>query len=128
LLPEGEIEAIKTEFRDVFEPIPAGLPPDRGVSHAITLQPGHKPPYRGCYRMSPAETAEVRKQVSELLAKGCIRPSDSPYGSPLLFVAKKDGSLRMVYDYRALNAITIPNRWPLPRIDDTLDRLQGSTI
>ena len=73
--------------------------------------------------MSPSELAEVRKQLDEYLAKGWVRPSTSPYGAPILFVRKKDGSLRMCIDYRALNKQTKPDRYPLPRIDDLLDRL-----
>ena len=78
------------------------------------------------YRLNPQEREEVTKQVTELLKKGLIEPSTSPYGAPILFVTKKDGSLRMVIDYRALNKITIRNRYPLPRIDDLLDQLQGA--
>jgi hypothetical protein len=77
---------------------------------------------------SPAELAEVKAQITEALAKGWIRPSTWPYGAPVLFVAKKDGSLRMCVDYRALNAITVRNRYPLPRIEDLFDRLAGASV
>ena len=78
------------------------------------------------YRLSPLELDEVKRQVTDLLAKGMIRPSTSPYSAPILFVGKKDGSLRMCIDYRGLNAVTVKNRYPLPRIDDLLDKLRGS--
>jgi hypothetical protein len=80
------------------------------------------------YRLSPLEEAEVKRQVTDLLAKGMIEPSTSPYGAPILFVGKKDGTLRMCVDYRALNAITVKNRYPLPRIDDLFDRLSGCSV
>ena len=79
------------------------------------------------YRLSFAEKEEVKKQLTELLSKGLIEPSASPFGAPILFVSKPDGSLRMVIDYRGLNAVTVKNRYPLPRIDDLLDELQGAT-
>lgn len=119
------LKEILTEFQDVFAPI-SGLPPDRGVHHTIPLEPGAAPTYRPQFRLNPIEMAEVDKQVKDLLAKGLIRPSTSPFGAPILFVAKKTGELRMCIDYRALNRITVKNRYPLPRIDDTLDRLAGS--
>ena len=78
--------------------------------------------------MAPAELAELRKQLQELLDKGFIRPSVSPWGAPVLFVKKKDGSLRLCIDYRKLNQVTVKNRYPLPRIDDLLDQLQGASV
>ena len=129
LPPEVEqnptLKTVLTEFRDVFAPI-SGLPPDRGVHHTIPLEPGSAPTHRPQFRLNPIELAEVDTQVKDLLAKGLIRPSTSPYGAPILFVAKKTGELRMCIDYRALNRITVKNRYPLPRIDDTLDRLAGA--
>ena len=80
------------------------------------------------FRLSATERAEVERVVQELLAKGYIEPSISPYGAPVMFAKKPDGSLRTVIDYRALNKITIQNRFPLPRIDDLMDRLQGSSV
>jgi Reverse transcriptase (RNA-dependent DNA polymerase)/RNase H-like domain found in reverse transcriptase/Integrase zinc binding domain/Chromo (CHRromatin Organisation MOdifier) domain/Aspartyl protease len=94
--------------------------------HTIPLEPGHKPPVRPIYRLSPLEFAELKKQIKQLLALGFIEPSSSSYAAPVLFVQKKDGSLRMCIDYRALNKITIKNKYPLPRIDDILDKLNGS--
>ena len=81
--------------------------------------------FKQIYRLTPAEREEVQRQIQDLLSKGLIRPSTSPFGSPILFVKKKDGTLRMVIDYRSLNKITIKNKYPLPRIDDLFDRLQG---
>jgi hypothetical protein len=77
------------------------------------------------YRVSPAELREIESQGKGRLQKGFIEPSSSPYGAPILFVKKKDGSLRMVIDYRALNKVTIKNNYPLPRIDDLLDKPCG---
>jgi hypothetical protein len=90
--------------------------------------PDVKPVAKPGYRLSPAEVAEVQKQVSEFMSKGLIAPSISPWASPVLFVGKKDGGLRMCIDYRALNRLTVPNRLPLPRIDDLLDSMQGACV
>ncbi len=116
------------EFPDVFlADLPRTLPPNRQVNHAIELEPGHAPPHRGIYRQSADELAELRRQLDALLEQGFIQPSVSPFGAPILFVRKKDSSLRLCVDYRMLNKITIKNRYPLPRIDDLLDRLHGAT-
>ena len=128
LISQSEIKDLIEEYKDVFAETPAGLPPDRGVGHTIPLESDAKPPFRGVYRLSPKEMEEAKKQIAELLEKGWIKPSTSPFGAPILFVAKKDGSLRMVIDYRALNAITIRNRYPLPRIEDLFDQLSKATI
>ncbi|GBG82551.1 hypothetical protein CBR_g34928 [Chara braunii] len=98
---------------------------DREVVHAIEIIPGSKTPKGRIYRMAPAELDELRRQLKELTEKGWIRPSTSPYGSPVLLVPKKGGTLRMCIDYRGFNAITMKNAEPLPRIDDLLDRVQG---
>jgi hypothetical protein len=103
-----------------------GLPPDRGTFLTIPETPGAKPQFKHPYRLSPKETAEVEKQVKELLMMGLIEPSCSPYGAPILFVQKKDGTLRMCCDWRKLNAQTVKSRYPLPRIDELLDALQGA--
>lgn len=122
-------KVIIENYRDVFpEKLPNELPPMRDVDHKIELEPGAKPVYRPIYRLAPPELEEVKKQVNELLSSGLIRPSKSPYGSPVILVKKKDGSMRMCIDYRALNKETIKNRYPLPRIDDLFDQLQGSTV
>ena len=115
------------EFQDVFpDDLPDGLPPSREIDHEIEIIPGSEPPFRPIYRLSQLELTEMKNQVTELLRKGFIQPSKSPYGAPILFVRKKDGTMRMCIDYRALNKITIKNRYPLPRIDDLLDKLNGA--
>ena len=100
----------------------------REVPEAIPTEPGSRPPNRPMFRYSPRELQEIETQVRDLLAKGLIEPSISPYGAPVLFVHKKDGGLRMCTDYRALNKVTVRNQFPLPRIDDLLDRLNGATV
>src|SRR3569833_2145262 len=121
------LKALLEEFADVFPPeLPSGLPPARGVGHSIPIEPGAPPPFRPMFRLSPVELQEVKAKLADLLEKGLVEPSSSPYGAPILFVAKKDGSLRMVQDYRYLNKITIKNRYPLHRIDDLLDSISGS--
>ena len=118
---------ILKDFADVFQDIPSGLPPDRGTGHTIPTGT-HPPVHRHMYKMSPKEKKCAEDMVDELLQKGWIRPSSSPYSSPILFVQKKDGSLRMCVDYRALNQQTIKDRYPLPRIDDLLDKLLGAQV
>jgi hypothetical protein len=105
------------EFPDVFPDDLPGLPPDRDVEFKIELIPGTAPISRRPYRMPPNELAELKTQLNELWKKGLIRPSSSPWGCPAIFVKKKDQSLRMCVDYRPLNAVTIKNKYPLPRID-----------
>ena len=106
--------------------LPSGLPPARDVDHRIELEPHTSPPSRPTYRLSPTELDELRKQLEDLTQHGFIQPSRSPFGAPVLFVKKKGGELRMCVDYRALNKITIKNKYPLPRIDELLDRLHGA--
>jgi hypothetical protein len=118
---------VKEEFSDVFlDGLPLGKPPERKVVHEIPMQPNATPQYRGIFRLSQMELQELRKQLSELLRDGKISPSTSPYGAPVLFVKKKDGSLRMCIDYRVLNSRTVKNRYALPRIDELLDQLFGA--
>ncbi|GJP80461.1 hypothetical protein CLOP_g10671, partial [Closterium sp. NIES-67] len=121
-----QMKVLADEFKEVFESIPDGLPPDRAVGHTIPVEPGKLPPFRPLYRLSPAEYKEAKQQIEEYLRKGWIEPSASLYEAPILFVNKKGGGLRMCVDYRALNNITIKNRYPLPRIEDLFDRLQGA--
>ncbi len=129
LVPESELQFILHDCQDRFpESLPDGLPPERNVAHTIPTEPDHVPPFRPLFRLSPAERAEVERQVTEGLKRGIIEPSHSPYGAPCLFVTKADGSLRMCVDYRALNKLTIKNQYPLPRIDDMLDQLQGASV
>ena len=120
-------QAIFTKFADIFvEELPAGLPPERSTDHKIELSDPTLTPWKPTYHLSPLELQELRKQLSELLDAGYIRPSKSPFGAPILFVKKKGGDLRMCVDYRALNKITIKNRYPLPRIDELMDRLTNA--
>ena len=114
------------DFPDIFPEELPGLPPQRQVEFRIDLVPGATPVAKSPYRLAPAEMQELSSQLNELLKKGFIRPSFSPWGAPVLFVKKKDGSFRMCIDYRELNKLTIKNRYPLPRIDDLFDQLQGA--
>ena len=98
-----------------------GLPPDRDIDFCIDVEPGTRPISIPPYRMAPAELKELKEQLQDLLSKGFIRPSVSPWGAPVLFVKKKDGS--MCIDYRQLNKVTIRNKYPIPRIDDLFDQL-----
>ncbi|GKD36900.1 putative nucleotidyltransferase, ribonuclease H [Tanacetum coccineum] len=116
------------DFPEVFPEDLPGLPPTRQVEFHIELIPGAAPVARAPYRLAPAEMKELAEQLKELSDKGFIRPSSSPWGAPILFVKKKDGSFRMCIDYRELNKLTVKNRYPLPRIDDLFDQLQGSSI
>jgi len=109
---QRELRALLDDYRDVFpSELPAGLPPERGECHTIPLEPGAAPTNRPMFRLSFTEREEVEQQVKELLAKGYIEPSVSPSGAPAMFARKKDGTLRMVIDYRALN---VDNQEPLP--------------
>ena len=125
-LADARREAL-AKFKDVFpEKLPDGLPPARSVDHKIELIPGSAPPSRPTIRLSATELAELKKQLTELEEAGFIQPSKSPYGAPILFVKKKSGEMRMCVDYRALNNITVKNKYPLPRVDELFDRLQGA--
>jgi hypothetical protein len=114
------------EYPDVFPEDLPGMPPDRDLEFIIDLMPGTAPIAKRPYRMVANELEELKKQLRELQEKGYIRPSSSPWGSPVLFVKKKDGSLRMCIDYRSLNEVTIKNKYPLPRIDDLFDQVKGA--
>ncbi|GJZ46037.1 putative reverse transcriptase domain-containing protein [Tanacetum coccineum] len=115
-------------FPEVFPEDLPGLPPARQVEFQIDLVPGAAPVARAPYRLAPAKMQELSTQLQELSDRGFIRPSSSPWGAPVLFVKKKDGSFRMCIDYRELNKLTVKNRYPLPRIDDLFDQLQGSRV
>ena len=119
---------ILQEFADVFPSELPGRPPPRAVDFHIDLVPEAEPVSRAPYRMTTHELSELKIQLEELLEKGHIRPSVSPWGAPVIFVKKKDGSLRLCIDYRQLNKVTIKNRYPLPRIDDLFDQLQGAQV
>ncbi|GBG60065.1 hypothetical protein CBR_g396 [Chara braunii] len=125
-LPDPRITHLLDEYGDVFE-APTGTVLDRPIRHGITLEAGAVPP-RGCiYGMSEEELEVLRAQLDDLLDKGWIHPSCSPYGAPVLFFRKKNKDLRLCIDYRKLNAQTVKNAGPLPRIDDLLERLGGAT-
>ncbi|GJR41757.1 putative reverse transcriptase domain-containing protein [Tanacetum coccineum] len=128
LCGEKKVRIPLEDFPEVFPEELPGLPPPRQVEFRIDLIPGAAPVARAPYRLAPSEMKELSKQLQELLEKGFIRPSSSPWGAPVLFVKKKDGSFRMCIDYRELNKLTIKNRYPLPRIDDLVDQLQGSSV
>ncbi|GJW03271.1 putative reverse transcriptase domain-containing protein [Tanacetum coccineum] len=119
---------IVREFPEVFPEDLPGLPPVRQVEFQIDLIPGTTLVARAPYRLAPSEMQELSNQLQELADRGFIRPSTSPWGAPVLFVKKKDGSFRMCIDYRELNKLTVKNRYPLPRIDDLFDQLQGSSV
>jgi len=119
---------VVSEFPDVFPEELPGLPPDREVEFAIELIPGTPPISRRPYQMPPNELTELKNQLNELLDKGFIRPSSSEWGCPALFVKKKDQSLRMCVDYRPLNAVTIKNKYLLPRIDILFDQLSKAKV
>ncbi|GKE89137.1 putative reverse transcriptase domain-containing protein, partial [Tanacetum coccineum] len=119
---------IVRDFPEVFPEDLPGLPPTRQVEFQIYLIPGVAPVARAPYRLAPFEMKELSEQLQELSDKGFIRPSSSPWGAPILFVKNKHGSFRMCIDYRELNKLMVNNHYPLPRIDDLFDQLQGSSV
>ncbi|GJT45986.1 retrotransposon protein, putative, ty3-gypsy subclass [Tanacetum coccineum] len=116
------------EFPKVFPEDLPGLPSIRQVEFQIDLILGATPVARAPHRLAPSEMQGLSNQLQELSDRGFIRPSTSPWGAPVLFVKKKDGSFRMCIDYQELNKLTVKNRYPLPKIDDLFDQLQGSSI
>jgi hypothetical protein len=122
IIPEIQDIPIVCEFPDVFPKDLLGLPPERDVEFVIELKPGMAPISRRSYRMPPNELAELKTQLQDLLEKGFIQPSSSPWGCPAIFVKNKDQTLWMCVDYRPLNEVTIKNKYPLPRIDILFDQ------
>jgi hypothetical protein len=104
------------------------MPPERKVEFAIELDPSTAPINKRAYRVSGPELVERKKQIDELLEKGYIRPSTTPWAAPVLFMEKKDGTKRMCIDYRALNEVTIKNKYPLPRIENLFYQLRGANV
>ena len=117
-----------SEFSDMFLEEFSGLPPQREIEFVIDVVPSATPASITPYQMDPVELKELKLQLQELLAKGFIRPSVSPWGAPVLFFKKKDGTLRLCINYRQLNKLTIKNKYLLPRIDDLFDQLKGASI
>ena len=122
-----EVPVVK-DFSEVFSEDLQGSPPVRQVEFQIDLVPGAAPVAKAPYRLAPSELKELSEQLKELSDKGFIRPSSSPWGAPVLFFKKKDRTFQMCIDYRELNKLTVKNRYPLPRIDDLFDQLQGSSV
>ena len=126
--PDLDLPRVVSECVDVFPDELPGLPPQRVVDFGIELHPGTSPISMTPHRMAPVELQELRVQLQELLDKGFIRPSTSPWGAPVLFAKKKDETLRLCIDYRQLNRVTIKNQYPLSRIDDLFDQLRGARV
>jgi hypothetical protein len=125
---QGSEVAVVNEFHDVFLKELLGMPPDRDIEFVIELKPSTSPIYKTPYRMATSELAELKEHIKELLEKGFICPSSSPWRAPMIFVPKKDGTQRLCMDYRALNEVTIKNKYPLPKIDDLFDQLCGACV
>jgi hypothetical protein len=125
---QGSEVPMVSEFPDVFlEELP-GMPPGRDIEFLIELKPGTTPIYKTPYRMATLELAELKEHIRELLEKGFICPSSSPWGAPVIFVLKKDGTQRLCMDYHALNVVTVKNKYLLPRIDDLFDQLCAASV
>jgi hypothetical protein len=125
---DATVEELVQEFPGVFAD-PAFPPPPRQVEHRIKLRDACAPvPRKRLYPLTNEEMTELRSQITKFLDSGRIRPSCSPYGAPILFAKKKDGSLRMCIDYRSLNANTVLDSFPIPRIEDLVNRLSGATV
>lgn len=125
----NDFKDIIAEYQDIFrEELPEELPPSRGMDFEINLRPGETPPVRPVIRLSPKELKELKVQLQKYLDRGLLRPSSSPFGAPVFFIKKKNGDLRMVCDYRALNKITIPDSSPIPLIEETIDQVAGATM
>jgi hypothetical protein len=125
---QGSKVPVVNEFPDVCPEELPDMPPDRDIEFVIELKPGTTLIYKTSYGMATLKLAELMEHVKELLEKGFIRPSSSPWGAPVIFVLKKDGTQRLCVDYHALNEVTIKNKYPLPRIDDLFDQLCGACV
>jgi hypothetical protein len=125
---QGSEVPVINEFPDVLPEDLPGMPPDRDIKFVIELKPGTAPIYKTPFRMTTLELAELKEHIKELLEKGFICPSSSPWGAPVIFVLKKDGTKRLCVDYRALNEVTVKNKYLLSRIDDLFDQLCGACV
>jgi hypothetical protein len=130
--PEGKemefvVEPVVTA-KGVFPEELPGMPPDQDIEFVIELKPSIAPIYKTPYRMATPELAELKEHIKELLEKEFIYPSSSPWGAPVIFVPKKDGTQRLCVDYHVLNEVTIKNKYPLHRIDDLFDQLHGTCV
>jgi hypothetical protein len=125
---QGSEVPMVNKFPDVFPEDLLGMPPDRDIKFVIQLKPGTTPIYKTPYRMATPELAELKEHIKELLVKGFIHPTSSPWGAPVIFISKKDGTQRLCVDYHALNEVTIKNKYPLPRIDDLFYQLCGVCV
>ncbi|GBG60905.1 hypothetical protein CBR_g16025 [Chara braunii] len=125
---EPAVRDLIREYRDVFPPYfsYSGIPPMRGVEHFIQLAPDYRVHHQAPYRLSIPEATEIKRQLEELFRLGFIKPSNSPWGAPVLFARKADGTLRLCIDYRGLNRYTVKNSYPMPRADELFDRLAGN--
>jgi hypothetical protein len=119
---------VDKDYPDIFPEELPGMLPDHDIEFLIELLPGIPPFSKRPYRMPVNELVELKRQIAKLQAKGFIRPSSSPWGAPVLFVEKKDGTQRMCVDYRSLNEVTIKNKYPLPRIEDLFDQMKGASV
>jgi hypothetical protein len=125
---QGSEVPMVNEFPDVFlEELP-GMPPDRDIEFVIELKPDTALIYKTPFRMTTPELAELKEHIRELVEKGFIRPSSSPWRAPVIFVPKKDGTQRLCVDYHALNEVTVKNKYLLPRIDDLFYQLRGACV
>jgi hypothetical protein len=115
-------------FPDVFPEELPGMPPNRDIEFVIELKPGTTPIYKTPFRMTTLELAELKEHIKDLLEKGFICPSSFPWGAPMIFVPKKDGTQRLCMDYHTLNEVTIKNKYPLPRIDHLFNQLHGACV
>jgi hypothetical protein len=125
---QGSEVPVVNEFPDVFPEELSGIPPNRDIEFVIELKCGTAPIYKTPYRMITPELVELKEHIKELLEKGFICPSSSPWGGPMIFVPKKDGTHKLCVDYRALNEVTVKNKYPLPRIDDLFDQLRAACV
>jgi hypothetical protein len=125
---QGHVVPVVNEFSDVFPEELLGMPPDRDIKFVIDLRHGTTPIYKRPYKMATQQLVELKEHIAESVEKGYIRPSSSPWGAPVIFVLKKDGTQRLCVDYHALNEVTIKNKYPLARIDDLFDQLRGVRV